>query len=54
MEQYQIANMCLNILANHKRLPSYAYYQPDDDVSIFFNELTKKDIQKICRYLNQK
>ena len=52
MEDFELANLCLNILCNDKRLPNYAYYEPDDDVhTMFFNELTKKEIQKIKKYI---
>jgi hypothetical protein len=48
---YLFANICLTILANNFKLPSDAYYGPGDDVkTLFFRELSKKDIRKILKH----
>jgi hypothetical protein len=49
-----IANQCLNILSNGRKLPSYAYYEPGDDVKgMFWNELSRKELLKIYRYIKK-
>jgi hypothetical protein len=50
-----ITNYCLTILANGKKLPNYAYYNYGDDVkTMFWDELSSKDLTKIHRHCIRK
>lgn len=49
-----IANYCLKILANGKKLPNYAYYISGDDVkAMFWDELTFNEMTKIYRHFRR-
>jgi hypothetical protein len=49
------ANYCINILANFKKLPSNVYYYDGDNIkSMFWNNLSKREIKKIQNYFNNK
>ena len=48
-EQFEFVNTFLNIL--YGKLPSYCYYQPDDDLSNFWNNLTVNDYEIIENFL---
>jgi hypothetical protein len=50
IQHYIFVNLFLNILSESK-LPSYCYYDSDDELHIFYNNLTNEDKQKIYKYL---
>ncbi len=49
VEEYEFVNTFLNIL--YGKLPSYCYYEPDDDLSNFWNNLTNNDYEIIEDFL---
>jgi hypothetical protein len=49
IEQYEFVNTFLNIL--YGKLPSYCYYQSDDDLKNFWNNLNITDYEIIEKYL---
>jgi hypothetical protein len=48
-EQYEFVNTFLNIL--YGKLPSYCYYDSDDELTNFWNNLTDTDYSIIEEYL---
>ena len=49
IEKYEFVNTFLNIL--YGKLPSYCYYDPDDDLSNFWNNLTEEHFEIIENFL---
>jgi hypothetical protein len=49
VEEYEFVNTFLNIL--YGKLPSYCYYEPGDDLSNFWNNLTNNDYEIIEDFL---
>ncbi len=48
-EEYEFVNTFLNIL--YGKLPSYCYYEPEDDLSNFWNNLTEDNYEIIENFL---
>jgi hypothetical protein len=48
-EQYEFINTFLNIL--YGKLPSYCYYESNDDLSNFWNNLTEDNYEIIKNFL---
>ncbi len=54
MNNAYFANYCITVLSNRKKLPSYAYYEPGDDVqTMFWNELSSNELMMIIRHLKR-
>ncbi len=49
IEEYEFVNTFLNIL--YGKLPSYCYYQPGDDLSNFWNNVTEDHYEIIENFL---
>ncbi len=49
IEEYEFVNTFLNIL--YGKLPSYCYYQPEDDLSNFWNNVTEDHYEIIENFL---
>jgi hypothetical protein len=50
MQHYNFVNCFLNILSKSK-LPSYCYYEDNNELHNFYNNLTNKDKQQIYKFL---
>ncbi len=48
-EEYEFVNTFLNIL--YGKLPSYCYYEPEDDLSNFWNNVTEDHYEIIENFL---